>query len=364
MRNTLGDCVTLTLFGESHGTGIGAVLDGLAPGIKVDTDFLESQLSKRRPQGHYETSRMEQDQYTILSGVFQGYTTGAPLTIVIENQDVKSSDYSDISHLARPSHADYTAFMKYHGYSDYRGGGHFSGRITAPIVALGAIVQKALEQKQIYIGTHILTCGGIKDRTFEDYPKDILSLQAKHFPVLDDVEEQMKAKMEEAFLQQDSLGGILQTAIIGLPAGLGEPWFSSVEGKIANALFSIGGIKGVEFGAGFDFAQMSGAVANDSFYMENQTIRTKTNHNGGVNGGITNGMPVWFNVAVKPTPSIGQVQDTVDLIQKKDSHIQIQGRHDPAIIRRMAVVVDSIVAIVVADMLASRYGNDFLTFEE
>lgn len=363
MRNTLGDGVTLTLFGESHGKGIGAVLDGLAPGIKVDTDFLEFQLSKRRPQGHLESSRIEQDQYTILSGVFQGYTTGAPLAIVIENQDVRSSDYCDISHLARPSHADYTALMKYHGYSDYRGGGHFSGRITAPIVALGAIVQKALEQKQIYIGTHILTCGGIKDRPFADYPKDILSLQTKLFPVLDDVEKQMKEKMEEAFFQQDSLGGILQTAIIGLPAGLGEPWFSSVEGKLANALFSIGGIKGIEFGAGFDFAKMSGSKANDSFYMDNQTIRTKTNHNGGINGGITNGMPIRFNVVVKPTPSIGQIQDTVDLLQKKDTHIQIQGRHDPAIIRRMAVVVDSLVAIVIADLLASRYGNDFLTFE-
>lgn len=363
MRNTLGDGVTLTLFGESHGKGIGAVLDGLAPGIKVDTDFLEFQLSKRRPQGHLESSRIEQDQYTILSGVFQGYTTGAPLAIVIENQDVRSSDYCDISHLARPSHADYTALMKYHGYSDYRGGGHFSGRITAPIVALGAIVQKALEQKQIYIGTHILTCGGIKDRPFADYPKDILSLQTKLFPVLDDVEKQMKEKMEEAFFQQDSLGGILQTAIIGLPVGLGEPWFSSVEGKLANALFSIGGIKGIEFGAGFDFAQMSGSKANDSFYMDNQTIRTKTNHNGGINGGITNGMPIRFNVVVKPTPSIGQIQDTVDLLQKKDTHIQIQGRHDPAIIRRMAVVVDSLVAIVIADLLASRYGNDFLTFE-
>ena len=363
MRNTLGDGVTLTLFGESHGKGIGAVLDGLAPGIKVDTDFLEFQLSKRRPQGHLESSRIEQDQYTILSGVFQGYTTGAPLAIVIENQDVRSSDYCDISHLARPSHADYTALMKYHGYSDYRGGGHFSGRITAPIVALGAIVQKALEQKQIYIGTHILTCGGIKDRPFADYPKDILSLQTKLFPVLDDVEKQMKEKMEEAFFQQDSLGGILQTAIIGLPAGLGEPWFSSVEGKLANALFSIGGNKGTEFGAGFDFAKMSGSKANDSFYMDNQTIRTKTNHNGGINGGITNGMPIRFNVVVKPTPSIGQIQDTVDLLQKKDTHIQIQGRHDPAIIRRMAVVVDSLVAIVIADLLASRYGNDFLTFE-
>ncbi|MCM1260140.1 MAG: chorismate synthase [Prevotella sp.] len=364
MRNTLGDCVTVTLFGESHGKSIGAVLDGVAPGIKVDTDFLESQLCKRRPQGQLETSRKELDQYTILSGVFQGYTTGAPLTIVIENQDVRSDDYQDMSHLPRPSHADYAAFVKYHGYSDYRGGGHFSGRMTAPLVAVGAIVQKALEQKQIYIGTHILSCGGIKDRAFQDYTKDIQMLQTKHFPVLDDVEQQMKAKIEEAFFNQDSLGGILQTAIIGLPAGLGEPWFSSVEGKLANALFSIGGIKGVEFGDGFGFANMTGAKANDAFYIENQMIRTKTNHNGGINGGITNGMPVWFNIAVKPTPSIGQLQETVDLIQKKETSIQIQGRHDPAIIRRIAVVVDSLVAIVVADLLASRYGNDFLTFEE
>lgn len=364
MKNTIGDNVTLTLFGESHGTYIGAVLDGIAPGIKVDEDFIKAQLTRRRPQNKIETTRIEMDEYILASGVFNGYTTGTPLAIIIPNKNVRSNDYEELKSVARPSHADYTAYVKYHGFADYRGGGHFSGRITTPIVALGAIIIQALADKKIYIGTHIKRCGNVVDRNFSGCHDELTALNTKNFPVLDEIEEDIKKEIIKCGEKGDSLGGILQTEIIGLPAGLGDPWFSSVEGKLANALFSIGGIKGVEFGKGFGFAEETGSTCNDAFCIEDGVIKTKTNNNGGINGGITNGMPVIFNCAVKPTPSISVKQETIDFVKNENVSLTIEGRHDPAIIRRMAVVIDSITALVVADLLATKYGTDFLKHED
>lgn len=366
MKNTLGNNVKLTLWGESHGEAIGVVLDGMCPGVKVDEEFIKSQLSKRRPQSKIETSRVEQDNYRIVSGVFNGYTTGEAICIIIENTNTKSKDYDQIKSIARPSHADYVAYEKYHGFNDYRGGGHFSGRLTTPIVAAGAILLKALENKNIHIATHIKKCQEAIDRDFSNnnLEEEIKTLSSKSFPVLDDIEKDIRSVIESAHASNDSVGGILQTAISGLPLGLGQPWFSSVEGMIANAIFSIGAVKGIEFGEGFNFANLKGSVANDAMYYEDSVVKTKTNHNAGINGGITNGMPVIFNTAVKPTPSISVSQETVDFVKKENTNLSITGRHDPAIIRRIAVVIDSVVAIVVADLLAMRYGEDFLNFED
>lgn len=358
MKNSIGKSVIFTLFGESHGSHIGAVLDGLAPGIKVDEAFIQSQLAKRRPNGKTDTTRVENDAFQIISGVFQGYTTGAPLCIIIPNQNVNSSDYEKNRGIARPSHADYVAHVKYNGFEDYRGGGHFSGRLTAPIVAMGAICLQALEQLGISIGTHILKCGNVIDQNFENVEEEINRINQKEMPLIQNVEEELEKEIIRAKMENDSIGGVIQTAITNLPVGLGEPWFESFEGVIANALFSIGGIKGVEFGSGFDFANMKGSLANDSFQYQNKKVITTTNHNGGINGGITNGMPVVFNACVKPTPSIHQKQETIDYIKQENTSLEIAGRHDPAIIRRICVVVTSLVAIVVCDMLQSQFGVD------
>ena len=362
MKDTFGQSVSITLAGESHGAGIVAILSGMAPGIPVDDDFIADQLTKRRPAGAISTARQEGDKFEILSGVFNGFTTGTPITILIRNENTQSKDYSEIAVTARPGHADYTAECKYHGFQDYRGGGHFSGRITAGIVAAGAICVSALAEKGIKIGTHIAECAGIADRNFEDIEEDIDSLNGKIFAVLD--EEQGK-KMEEAILaaknKQDSVGGILETAIIGVPAGIGEPYFDSIESLLAHFLFSIPAVKGVEFGAGFGFAKMRGSEANDPLRTdENGKVFTKTNHNGGINGGISNGMPITFRCAIKPTPSISLEQETVDFVKGENKNFIIKGRHDPAIIHRARVVADSAAAIVLCDILAQRYGTDWL----
>ena len=361
MKNTFGQSVLTTVFGESHGQAIGVVIDGLAPGITVDNEFIEKQLSRRRPQKKTDTPRQEKDKYQIVSGVFEGKTTGTPICIIIPNEDTKSKDYSEMKSLARPSHADYTAYCKYHGFEDYRGGGHFSGRITAGLVAGGAIAIKALENLGIKVGTHILKCKDVFDRDFESYESDIDSLYNKSFPVLSNCEDEMTAVITNALENKDSAGGVLQTAIIGMPAGVGEPWFDSIESVLSHALFSIGGIKGVEFGKGFELSSMLGSEANDSFAIENGKIVTKTNNNGGINGGITNGMPIIINCAVKPTPSIAKAQETVDFKAMENATLEIKGRHDPAIIRRVAVVIDSVIALALCDILAQRYGTDVFT---
>lgn len=364
VKNIFGNSITVSLFGESHGDQIGVVIDGLAPGIDVDLDFMRKQLELRKPHGKISTQRVETDEPHIVSGVFEGKTTGTPICILFENGNTRSKDYSKIKDMMRPGHADYTAIQKYHGFADYRGGGHFSGRITTPMVAAGAILLDALKKKGIHIGTHIIQCANLKDTPFTNYEEEIEKVNGLMFPVLNEkTAEEMYAYMEAAANEGDSVGGILETAVTGIPAGVGEPWFGSMESMLAQGMFSIPAVKGIEFGKGFAFAQMKGSEANDPFEVRDGKVRTKTNNNGGINGGITNGMPILFNTVIKPTPSIYKEQETVDMKHMENVSYRIQGRHDPAIIHRARVVVDSMTAIVIADMLALRYGTDWL-YEE
>ena len=365
MRNSFGHSVTVTLFGESHGPYIGAVLDGVAPGIPVDEAFIAAQLSLRRPAGAISTARQEPDPFVIASGVFEGKTIGAPITLIIPNSDTRSRDYTSTRALARPGHADYTAWVKYHGFEDYRGGGHFSGRITAALVAAGAIAISALRRKGILIGTHISRCAGIDDDPWTDLPNQVNAVNQRVFAVIN-VEK--GARMQEAIRQaaeeEDSVGGILETAVLGFPAGVGEPWFDGVESALSRALFGIPAVKGVEFGDGFAMSDRHGSETNDEFCLREGRVETRTNHNGGINGGISNGMPLVFRCAVKPTPSIARTQQTVDLIQGKEAELRIQGRHDPAIVHRARAVVDSVTALVLCDLLALRFGTDYLGGDE
>ena len=362
MKNTFGSALKVTLFGESHGDSIGVVIDGLTPGIKIDYNFIDRQLERRKSKTKVCTQRSETDDYKIISGVFEGHTTGTPLCIVVPNRDTRSSDYQLFSSVARPGHADYTANCKYHGYQDFRGGGHFSGRITVALVAAGAIIQSALEKKGIYVGTHIKRCAGVDDRAFNNYIDDIKHLQSSKFSILDDMAQDRM--MEQAAIiksENDSTGGIMETAIVGVPAGVGEPWFDSIESMLSHAMFSIPAIKGVEFGSGFACADMTGSQMNDEFYVnENGDILTKSNHNGGINGGISNGMPIVFSCAVKPTSSISRKQKTVNFIDKVDTELEIAGRHDSTILPRACVVAETLSAIVIADLLLGRFGTDYL----
>lgn len=361
MKNTFGTSIAVTLFGESHGAMIGAVLDGLAPGIPVDEEFIASRMALRRSVNALSTARREADTVRIVSGVVDGHTTGTPITLLIENSDTKSAHYGDMQTLARPGHADFTAYEKYHGFSDTRGGGHFSGRITAGLVAAGAIAQSALEKKGIRIGTHIAACGGIVDRGFADINTDLAILRDREFAVLDEAQgEAMKEAILSAKRDGDSVGGILETAVTGLPTGVGEPWFDTLEGVLAHALFSIPAVKGVEFGAGFAYADMRGSDANDPFRVEDGRVVTSTNNCGGILGGISNGMPLVVRCAVKPTPSIYLAQDTVNFKTRENATLDVKGRHDPAIVHRARVVADSMVALTLCDMLALRFGTDWL----
>lgn len=364
MKNTFGSHLTLTLFGESHGPAVGAVLDGLAPGIPVDEEAIARLLERRRPRGAGETARRERDDFRIESGVFRGRTTGTPLCILIPNNDTHSTDY--IYGPVRPSHADYAASEKYHGFEDYRGGGHFSGRLTAALVAAGGILLPALAKKGIRIGAHILACAGVYDRGFSPLAPegeiDALSDCGTGMPVLDAARgAEMEEKILAAAADGDSVGGIVECAVTGLSAGLGEPWFESVEGQLSLALFGVGGIKGVAFGAGFALCECRGSAANDPFRMgRDGRVCTTKNDSGGINGGLTNGMPVLFSCAVRPTPSVAKTQKTVDITTRTDTDFSVRGRHDPAIVRRVCPVVESVTALVMADLLAGRFGGDWL----
>ena len=361
MKNTIGQNVSVTQFGESHGEGIGAVIDGLAAGIEVDEGFIEKQLDLRRPVGKISTPRSEKDNFKILSGVFEGKTTGTPICIVIPNENTKSKDYGEIRFKMRPSHADFTANEKYHGFEDYRGGGHFSGRITAGLVAAGAIAIDTLKKKGIIIGSHISRLGGISDREFKNLEEDINALNQMQFAVLDgEKAEEMQERIIKVRARGDSVGGVIETAVLGLPAGVGAPWFDTVESMISPAVFSIPAVKGIEFGAGFSIAEMMGSQANDPFRAVDGKIITETNRNGGINGGITNGMPVIFRTAIKPTPTIAKEQNTVDIRDNSNTTLIAHGRHDPCIVHRARVVVDSVTAIVLLDLLSSRFGTDWM----
>ena len=371
MKNTFGSNLCLTLFGESHGRAVGAVLDGMAAGCPVDEAFLARCMDARRARGDgLSTARVEADAIQILSGVREGRTTGTPITLMIENQNTRSGDYARTAALLRPGHADYTAYAKYHGFQDARGGGHFSGRITAGLVAGGAIVLAALEQAGIQISTHIRRCAGVEDIPFaQDDPAALaaqlaqLKQKTEGFALLDGAaEEPMKAAIRAAGSEGDSVGGILETAILGLPAGVGEPFFDSVESVLAHMAFSIPAVKGIEFGAGFRFADLRGSQANDPFRVDEAgRITTATNQNAGINGGISNGMPVIFRTVVKPTPSIYKEQKTVDYPTRENAALSIHGRHDPCIVPRAAIVQSCAAALAIGDLLCARYGEGWMT---
>ena len=359
MKNSFGNAINISLFGESHGAGVGVLIDGIAPGIKVDEDFIAHQLTLRRPAGKISTARREPDNFIIQSGVFNGYTTGAPLCIFIPNTDARSRDYTP--DLPRPSHADFCAREKYHGFEDYRGGGHFSGRITAALVAAGAIVIPALREMGIYIGTYIKQISNLGFSSLTHDKETLLAVAESDYGVINEADlSAMTDIIERAAADGDSVGGVLETAVIGLPAGLGEPWFDGVESQIARAVFGIPAVKGISFGAE-DISMLPGSQANDQFVLKDGKIVTETNNSGGVQGGITNGMPLVFQTTIKPTPSIPKEQKTVNMATLEEVTLSVKGRHDSCIVPRARIVLDSVAALVIADMLTVRYGSDALT---
>lgn len=362
MKSTIGEMISITIFGESHGKMIGAVIDGICPGVAIDYKEIQHQLDLRKPRGRISTARVESDEPLFVSGVVDGHATGTPICILFENNNTKSKDYASIKDFMRPSHADYTAQMKYLGYQDYRGGGHFSGRLTTAIVAAGAICNSILKKKGITIATHIKRIQQIEDSSFNTeemaLQQQLNQLNEQYFPVLDEKQgEKMKSYMEQCANEGDSCGGILESVILGMPAGIGEPMFHSIESVFSHLLFSVPALKGVAFGLGFDFANYKGSEVNDSFYYDsNGNVKTKTNNNAGINGGISNGMPIVIKTVIKPTPSIYKEQETINIKTKENVKYQIQGRHDPAIIHRARVVVDSMIAIGLLDLLTQRFG--------
>ena len=356
MSSTYGDKIKISVFGESHGNGIGVVIDGLPAGVKIDMDKVLVQMARRAPgKDKTATPRLEKDFPKVLSGMLDDTLTGAPLCAVIENTNTKSGDYSNLLACPRPGHSDYTAFVKYNASNDIRGGGHFSGRLTAPIVFAGAICRQILENKGIKICAHINNIGTAYDESFNPvYIEDELieKLNNSSFALINDkVEEEMRAQVEEARLELDSIGGSIECAVTGIEAGFGEPMFDGVEGVIAKAVFGVPAIKGIEFGKGFELAQMRGSQSNDAFRYENGKVVTETNNCGGILGGITNGMPIVFKACVKPTPSISQKQKTVDLQKKENAELEIHGRHDPCIVPRAVPVIEAVTAIAIINLM-------------
>ena len=360
MKNTFGNAISLTIFGESHGPAVGAVLDGLTAGLPVEEAAIAAAMDRRRARGDgLSTARTEADAVEFLSGVYQGHTTGTAITLMIRNQNTRSGDYAKTADLLRPGHADFTAYAKYEGFQDARGGGHFSGRITAASVAAGALCEGVLKNLGIRVYTHIAACAGIEDAPLSSAAGLVMpEPDPGHFALLDPGKEAaMQQAIRAAGSEGDSVGGILETIVTGLPAGIGEPWFDSVESELAHLMFAIPACKGLEFGAGFRFAGMRGSEANDPFTMRGGKVVTATNRNGGINGGITNGMPLVFRTVLKPTPSIYKEQHTVDYLAQKDALLQIKGRHDPCIVPRAAVVQNTLTAFGILDLLTVRYGT-------
>ena len=346
-----------SIFGESHGPAIGVVLEQVPPGLVLDRKAISKEMARRAPgKSPLSTARKEADVPEILSGVFDGKTTGTPLCAIIHNSDHHSKDYAKTRFLARPSHGDYTGFVRYQGCNDYRGGGHFSGRLTAPLVFAGAVAKQLLAQRGITVGAHISQIGTVKDKSFADTqltPTLFQTLSEKAFPTVDDqAGAAMQAEILQAREELDSIGGAIQCAVLGLPVGVGSPDLGcNVEGVLAQHLFAVPAVKGISFGAGFAFASMRGSQANDPFYMDGGQVKTRTNHSGGVNGGISNGMPVLFQVAIRPTPSIGQEQNTINFSTMEDAKLTIQGRHDPCIVHRAGPVIEAAAALAICELL-------------
>ncbi len=358
MSSIWGQTLKISLFGESHGPAIGVVIDNLPAGMALDMEKIAVEMGRRRPStGAYSTKRKEPDKVEILSGFFKGHTTGTPLCALIRNQDSHSADYEATKGLARPGHADYTAFVRYRGYQDYRGGGHFSARLTAPLVFAGAVAKHLLDANGITVGSHIQRIGEMVDVPFDGVTitaQQLEALRQMPLPALDaSCPGAYMEIIEEARKELDSVGGVVETAVVGLPAGVGSPLFNNVEARLSSLLFSVPAVKGLEFGTGFALSSMRGSEANDSFESKDGKVTTRTNHNGGINGGITNGMPLLFRTAFKPTPSISQLQQTVDLDSMENAQLQIKGRHDACIVPRAVPVVEAACAIVLSDLLLS-----------
>ena len=352
MGSTYGEHLKLSIFGQSHGAAIGASLDGIPAGLPVDMEALVAFLRRRAPgQNTYSTPRKEADAPEILAGIVDGTTCGAPIAAIIRNTNTRSGDYDNLKDCPRPGHADYTAQIKYGGFQDTAGGGHFSGRLTAPLCIAGGLCKQWLEAKRISISAHIAAIAGVPDRPFDPVKPEISAVHAD-FPVLDEAQGvKMQEKIEEARAMGDSVGGIVECAVVGLPAGLGEPMFGGMEGKLAQILYGIPAVKALEFGAGRAAAKMRGSTCNDPFTVENGTVRTLTNNAGGILGGITNGMPVVFRTTFKPTPSISRPQQSVSLSRGENEELTVRGRHDPCIVPRAVPVVEAAAAIAIYDLI-------------
>lgn len=363
MSSEFGKTLKVSIFGQSHGKAIGVNIHGLPAGEAIDLDELQAFMDRRKPgKNPLSTSRKEADMPVFLSGLENGVTCGTPLCAVIENSDQHSKDYAALADTPRPGHADYTAYVKWNGQADMRGGGHFSGRLTAPLCIAGGMAKQILARRGIHVGAHLAAVGGVQDEAFPLLPTKELfeTVAAKAFPVLDDAAgTQMQAAILAAREDLDSVGGIIECAAIGLPAGLGEPMFDGMENRLAAALFGIPAVKGVEFGAGFAAAALRGSENNDPFTVENGVIVTETNHAGGILGGITNGMPITLRVAVKPTPSIAKQQKTVSLSRMEEADLVIKGRHDPCIAHRAVPVVEAVTALVLLDLLLEEHYGTF-----
>ncbi|MBE5762108.1 MAG: chorismate synthase [Clostridiales bacterium] len=355
MSSQFGNKLKISVYGQSHGKAIGVLIDGLPAGEKIDMDELNAFMSRRKPGGKLSTSRKEADMPVFLSGLTENTTCGSPLCAMIENGDAHSGDYESIRYTPRPAHADYTAYVKWAGSADMRGGGHFSGRLTAPLCIAGGIAKQILAKKGIFIGAHLKAAAGIWDESFPLFPdKDMFeTIASKAFPVIsDEAGEKMQAKIMEAKEELDSVGGIVECAAIGVPAGFGDPMFDGVENRVAGALFGIPAVKGVEFGKGFDCAGMRGSENNDPMtVLKNGSISFEKNDAGGILGGITTGMPIVVRAAFKPTPSIAKTQRTVDIRDNTKTEISIKGRHDPCIAHRAVPVVEAVMACVILDMI-------------
>ncbi len=353
MSSIWNNRISVSIFGESHGPAVGVVIDNLPAGEHIDVEEVLNCMSRRAPkQDVTSTQRREKDFPQIMSGVLNNKTTGTPLCAFIANEDISSEDYSNLSSIARPGHADYTGAMRYHGFNDVRGGGHFSGRLTSPLVFAGAICAQILERRGIYTGAHIHSIHNIKDKVF-NYTnisrEELIRIRRKSFPVIDLKKgELMKQDIEKAKENLDSLGGVVECCTINVPAGIGSPIFDGLENSIAQLMFGIPAVKGIEFGAGFNAAKMLGSENNDEFYVnDNGHVLTKTNYHGGILGGISSGMPITLKVAFKPTPSIAKPQQTVDYSALKNETVNVNGRHDPCIVPRAVPCVEAAVNIAI-----------------
>ena len=353
MSSTYGEYLKLSIFGQSHGSAIGMTLDGIPAGLPVDFDILQAFLNRRAPgQNDWSTPRREEDRPEFLGGVLDGFTCGAPIAAIIRNKNTRSGDYDNLKDCPRPGHADYTAQVKYGGFQDAAGGGHFSGRLTAPLCIAGGLCKQWLEELGIHVAARIVAIGGEND----DFPLDPVNPQIDairtDFPVFsDDAADRMQKKIAEARSEGDSVGGMIECFITGLPVGLGEPMFGGVESRIAQIVYGIPAVKAVEFGAGCSAACMQGSQCNDAYTIENGRIRTITNNAGGIQGGITNAMPVIFRCAIKPTPSISRPQQSISLSANEMTTLEIKGRHDPCIVPRAVPVVEAAAAIAIYDLI-------------